>query len=808
MGRFDNIKTAIDANIKTNGNQAITGAVLNTVMKQTVDSVDTELTELESETSIKTSTLSNINTLIETSVLDGGDGYYIGRGSTLNSRTSAAVSNPIPLKKGESISVVATLKNDMAAIATKIGTRYAGLVYGATEDYKEQTCTYLATEDIEIYVSYRKDYRLVVYKVESIITNLLKSTEITEGYILNLDGTFLNKLGYYNANDGVTFASANTRRIMEKYLSVVPNTRLRITSDYTKICYWYGKNKEYLGYSNYYTKFDEVDVIDDAYYLRLGIGSDSDIVDFNDIISVYRVNTFDSLKATTTEKSLDLDNNVALKGYYFGLYTNPAGEQYFTKLSSTSYSIYGAYRILKGTKIKGTLSAGENLSIISIIDNGFVQPLLYGNKYGSQSFEYVAEKDMDIFISGKNDAPHEVSIILSQLDEYISNFVDKTPSQTRENMFGEFFKIAYSSLLIGYADGTPIKTFINTQEHFLTAVRLGFDALKADMQITSDGKVILCHDAGFTFDSNGRITYFDSGNYTPISSLTYEQIMSFEYGYDYYLNGIYSKVCDLETFLQICCEYNIIPYLTLRSYNTEETAQEALRLLKKYNLTTKAIINSYGGIRMGATMRALDKDVWVDYTLNDGTYLTRDIVDSVISMGNASINMNVIKEDAWSQIDSERTQDAILYAKEKKVRVGCTPINNVADFRKMLSRGYCHGQVYAAIFDTTPKHIDLTIRYDADKKEFSQRGVAYGKYDFQIEQSENSISLYNIKKAFTNSYFNNGVLEYWFNLYLPYTLSIHTNAGNLLTARWDNNKFIIDGVDFSKTQIINFSIVA
>ena len=49
MGRFDNIKTAIDTNIKTNGNQAITGAVLNSVMQQTVDSVDTQLTELESE---------------------------------------------------------------------------------------------------------------------------------------------------------------------------------------------------------------------------------------------------------------------------------------------------------------------------------------------------------------------------------------------------------------------------------------------------------------------------------------------------------------------------------------------------------------------------------------------------------------------------------------------------------------------------------------------------------------------------------------------------------------------------------------
>ena len=48
MANFDIIKTAIDANIKTNGNQAITGAMMNSVLKQMVDSTDAELTELES----------------------------------------------------------------------------------------------------------------------------------------------------------------------------------------------------------------------------------------------------------------------------------------------------------------------------------------------------------------------------------------------------------------------------------------------------------------------------------------------------------------------------------------------------------------------------------------------------------------------------------------------------------------------------------------------------------------------------------------------------------------------------------------
>ena len=52
MANSETIKTTIDANINTNGNQAITGAVMNSVLKQMVDSTDAQLTEL-SEESVK-----------------------------------------------------------------------------------------------------------------------------------------------------------------------------------------------------------------------------------------------------------------------------------------------------------------------------------------------------------------------------------------------------------------------------------------------------------------------------------------------------------------------------------------------------------------------------------------------------------------------------------------------------------------------------------------------------------------------------------------------------------------------------------
>lgn len=50
MANFDTIKTAIDANINTNGKQEITGGKMNSILHQMVDATDEQLTELESKT--------------------------------------------------------------------------------------------------------------------------------------------------------------------------------------------------------------------------------------------------------------------------------------------------------------------------------------------------------------------------------------------------------------------------------------------------------------------------------------------------------------------------------------------------------------------------------------------------------------------------------------------------------------------------------------------------------------------------------------------------------------------------------------
>lgn len=75
MANSETIKTTIDANINTNGNQAITGAVLNSVLKQMVDSTDAQLTELSEKVN----------------ELDKGEAYIMGDTLTFRNWADASI---------------------------------------------------------------------------------------------------------------------------------------------------------------------------------------------------------------------------------------------------------------------------------------------------------------------------------------------------------------------------------------------------------------------------------------------------------------------------------------------------------------------------------------------------------------------------------------------------------------------------------------------------------------------------------------------------------------------------------------------
>lgn len=195
----------------------------------------------------------------------------------------------------------------------------------------------------------------------------------------------------------------------------------------------------------------------------------------------------------------------------------------------------------------------------------------------------------------------------------------------------QFNYVAYSHLSSGDAP-------YNTEEHFLKCANMGgFTALKGDVRPTLDGGLIMCHDAGYTFDANNKITSYDKNNCTNILTLTVAQCKALTFAQQYE-----NKDChpiDFETFVCICKKYGLICYVTVRDEAIAATvAPETLRILKKYRMLDRCIINSFTKETL-EIYRALNPTVMLSMVLDHWAVPTEADVDYVYSLGNCILNL-------------------------------------------------------------------------------------------------------------------------------------------------------------------------
>ena len=174
----------------------------------------------------------------------------------------------------------------------------------------------------------------------------------------------------------------------------------------------------------------------------------------------------------------------------------------------------------------------------------------------------------------------------------------------------------------------------NTELHFRMAAAAGFDGLKADMRLTKDGEIVLCHDAGYTFDRDHRITEFDADSHTAIHDLTLKEILELEFDTPAE-NGDPIHPCTLDTMLSVCKENRLIPYLTNRHEEwREETAERMAFLLRRYGLENGCIMNLYPGDprTMKAIRRVLPDPVACD-TKHDYDLFSEQMIEDSAAQG-------------------------------------------------------------------------------------------------------------------------------------------------------------------------------
>ena len=287
------------------------------------------------------------------------------------------------------------------------------------------------------------------------------------------------------------------------------------------------------------------------------------------------------------------------------------------------------------------------------------------------------------------------SSTLTAIDKTARTKISELPWWSRFQ--NEFLRIAYSAIWVDK---------INTACHWLFASDMGFNVLKGDVEITSDGELIMCHDAGFTFDSNGRIINYDANNNTKIVEMTYAECRSKVYADNPQRYGNYCPVADVDDFIRICKDKGKICFLTVRATNTAAVVAKAVEKIKFYGMESRTIINAVQASIIDVVRENHAADgIAVNFVAPEGQAITTAHVDKCVSWGNAFLS--IWADGSTSVIDD--SSNAIAYAKTKNVPLLAAVSGDMTFWNYLIKKGVYGYQITKPTFDVEPKNYRFTV---------------------------------------------------------------------------------------------------
>lgn len=263
--------------------------------------------------------------------------------------------------------------------------------------------------------------------------------------------------------------------------------------------------------------------------------------------------------------------------------------------------------------------------------------------------------------------------IVSSEKESHNNDVSSKSSSVLE-ISGECNYISYSKIF-------GIIHSINTKELYTWCGKKPFTSIKGDVQITSDGKLIMCHDDGFTFNKDGKITFYDAGNSVSIRSLTLNECLKFRHE-----NTNYS-ICTFEEYIKICKQYGKIAFITIRNKHIGEVISEMMKTLDKYKMTDKCIVNSFNYSSLRA-IRNINSSIMLSHVQQYKTKVTTYDIDRAVTLGNCIIcGFNFSETSTVNDVAAAIDTSVIEYAKEKGVPIYEAMVNSTEIANKLKEYG-------------------------------------------------------------------------------------------------------------------------
>ena len=344
----------------------------------------------------------------------------------------------------------------------------------------------------------------------------------------------------------------------------------------------------------------------------------------------------------------------------------------------------------------------------------------------------------------------------------------------------EFLRIAYSAIWVDK---------INTAVHWLFASDMGFNVLKGDVEITSDGELVMCHDPGFTFDENGRIINYNSSNKTLIVDMTYAECRSKEYADNPSRYGGYCPVADVDDFIRICKDKGKICFLTIRATNTAQVVAKAVEKIKYYGMESRTILNAVSSSIIDVIRANPDtSEMAVNFVAPEGTAITTAQVDKCLEWGNAFLS--IWADGVTSVIDNSDT--AIAYAKEKGVPILAAVNGEMSFWNYLIKKGVMGYQITKPIFDVEPKSQRFSVKMTSGTPTFEN---LFASNRFTATVSVSGLRIYVSDVCITDSYLTNvidGIQPIKMNMLNP-DIKCFDTSGNSYTCVWSSahNRFEI-----------------
>ena len=208
----------------------------------------------------------------------------------------------------------------------------------------------------------------------------------------------------------------------------------------------------------------------------------------------------------------------------------------------------------------------------------------------------------------------------------------------------------------GYSKDAPE----NTLPAYILSRKRGFDWVEADIEFTSDGVAVLMHDA--TINRTGRNADGTAISETiPISSITYEQLQTYDFGIWKGVKWAGTKCPTLEEYLTTCKYLSLNTCLDIKDGLTQAQLQTIIDTVQLMGMEEHVIYGAFSYNHLNY-IKTADPTATMGWGIQ-GT-LTQTRLDEIITNVKAlrtdtntvmiSVNYSIMTENYYNQLASEK----------------------------------------------------------------------------------------------------------------------------------------------------------